>query len=177
MRPFVVGVQWEGSEYFEIFQSCRDVFIASLGSRYMRCFPRPQNWELTLRTTASTGQSIPEQGIQEIAQLGNLHYTIEHRPEEPGRNFYVRLSQNDQTILYGMYWLILLDRLWLYYQGDFLSMIRKSHRDDWDYAVDKRNSVRLWKEFMNAQTVSTTDLLSLRSGPINYRRNMQWSTN
>lgn len=178
MKAFTVNVEWTAGgvrQEFDLYNICRDQFIGDFGSRHMRYFPEPTGLKLSL-----AAPSCPLPALQEIANLGGLEYSI---TEEVRRtvwgdlvNFY-SLFGNDESVVFGMYWLILAERLQHYHTDSMLQMMRSSvAREDWDYQIDKKNSIRLWKEFLNGRYVTSNELFQHRTGPINIRRSVKWNT-
>lgn len=176
MKPFTINITWSANgeqRHFDTYDTCRDLFISRLGACAFRHYPLPTNICLELLSEHDLSQPLEE--IKNLAQINGAvgeelrtgAFGVIRRP--------FSLFGNDTTVVFAMYWLILADRLFHYYNGDMLKMIRSSEPYEWDYKVDQKRSIKLWKEFQSGLVVDTQRLLSARTGPINIRRT-EWNT-
>jgi hypothetical protein len=164
---FTVKTQWITStgEYNETFQSehCREIWIRSL-SRRLVCDDSIDSLSMALFTS-----DVPMEGLQELCNVLQLRFVI-NTEEIFTHTLAYKLFDNKNTVLMGMYWLILLQRHRLYFNHSITKWLREIPYWEWDGWGDKTNSQREWKKNRNGDVLTTQQLLARRLGPIDYRR-------
>jgi hypothetical protein len=174
MKQFTAKIQWKWED--EVLHECkketgcRELLILSM-SHILGAGEKPHDFVLSLKT-----EDLPQQLLEEIAQPAKLTISVQQAEDTLwGRstNWFV-CAGNDDTILEAFYWLILGDRFREYYNEDFLKMILRSNPYDWDYAVERTRSIKLWKEYKKGKIVSTHDMLFHCRGPIDIRKAVDW---